>query len=350
MKQFLIWCAALVFVALNTGCSTTTQQDTSQPIPTNPNRGNSSAPNRPPTPSSVHLSLGNPSGAAASNPNNYLIIKPQYALSYNRDKGIPNWASWQLNKSWIGNVDRSDDFRPDSELPDGWYRVKGKEYRNTGYDRGHVVPSGDRTNSERNNSATFLMTNMVPQAPDNNRDYWRELEEYGRNLVEQGNELYIIAGGYGEKGRIGNGKVSVPARLYKIVVVTDSRSGLNGINNLTKVIAIDTPNRDGNGDWEDFITTVDAIEKRTGYDFLSNINRSVQGVIESKRYSVKSSNNRSKTIEQSNKNCSPAYPGVCIPPLPPDLNCGDISYRNFKVLPPDPHNFDGNKDGIACVK
>ena len=48
------------------------------------------------------------------------------------------------------------------------------------------------------------------------------------------------------------------------------------------------------------------------------------------------------------QNCDPAYPDVCIPPPPPDLNCGDIPYRRFRVLPPDPHGFDGNKDGIGC--
>ena len=47
-------------------------------------------------------------------------------------------------------------------------------------------------------------------------------------------------------------------------------------------------------------------------------------------------------------NCSPSYPGVCIPPPPPDLDCGDIPYRNFTVLQPDPHRFDGDKDGIGC--
>ena len=48
-------------------------------------------------------------------------------------------------------------------------------------------------------------------------------------------------------------------------------------------------------------------------------------------------------------NCDPSYPMVCIAPFPPDLNCGDIPYTNFKVVPPDPHGFDGNNDGIACV-
>jgi hypothetical protein len=49
-----------------------------------------------------------------------------------------------------------------------------------------------------------------------------------------------------------------------------------------------------------------------------------------------------------NHNCSPAYPGVCIPPAPPDLDCGDISFRLFTVLRPDPHNFDNDGDGIGC--
>ena len=47
-------------------------------------------------------------------------------------------------------------------------------------------------------------------------------------------------------------------------------------------------------------------------------------------------------------NCDPSYPTVCIPPPPPDLDCGDIPYRSFTVLPPDPHGFDGNKDGVGC--
>jgi len=331
MKKILAWASIVVFLML-AGCSNT-RQDTSKLLP-----------NLSSTSNSVHLKLGNPSGANANSPNNYLMIKPQYALSYNRDKGIPNWASWQLKLSWLGNTDRTNDFRPDPKLPNDWYRVTGSEYRRSGYDRGHVVPSGDRTNSEANNSATFLMTNMVPQSPDNNRDYWRELEEYGRDLVEQGNELYIIAGGYGENGKIGDGKVSVPKRLYKIIAIT--KPGSKG-NDIKQVIAIDTPNSPGKGDWEDFITTVDAIEKKTGYDFLSNVDKSTQNVIEAKRYSANGSNNRFKTTKQSGK-CHPAYPGVCIPAPPPDLNCGDISYRNFKVLPPDPHNFDGNKDGVAC--
>lgn len=48
------------------------------------------------------------------------------------------------------------------------------------------------------------------------------------------------------------------------------------------------------------------------------------------------------------KNCDPAYPGVCIPPAPPDLDCKDVSFRRFEVRPPDPHGFDGDGDGVGC--
>jgi hypothetical protein len=47
-------------------------------------------------------------------------------------------------------------------------------------------------------------------------------------------------------------------------------------------------------------------------------------------------------------NCDPSYPDVCIPPYPPDLNCGDVSDKRFGVVPPDPHGFDGDRDGIGC--
>lgn len=73
---------------------------------------------------SPHLKLGNPSNANTNDLNNYLIEKPQYALSYNCETGIPNWVSWQLNSSWLGSVDRSEDFRPDSDLPTGCYQVR----------------------------------------------------------------------------------------------------------------------------------------------------------------------------------------------------------------------------------
>jgi len=102
--------------------------------------------------SNIHLKYGNLSNANLKDTNNYLKERPQYALSYNCQAGTANWVSWQLNRDWLGSVDRSDDFRPDGDLPNGCYAVRPTDYRGTGYDRGHLTQSGDRARlcSERN--------------------------------------------------------------------------------------------------------------------------------------------------------------------------------------------------------
>lgn len=145
-----------------------------------------------------NMALGNPSGAVTSTvyANNYLMVKSQYALSYNNSKLTCNWVSWYLGSSWLGSAARQDDFRADATLPSGWVQVGATDYSGSGFDRGHMCPSADRTSTTSANSATFLMTNMVPQAPKNNQITWANLENYSRSLVSAGYELYIISGVY----------------------------------------------------------------------------------------------------------------------------------------------------------
>jgi endonuclease G len=210
------------------------------------------------------------------------MVKAQYVLSYNRDKGIPNWVSWQLNQSWLGNVDRGNDFRPDTTLPTGWYQVRPGDYTGSGYDRGHLCPSGDRTRSAIDNSATFSMTNMIPQAPENNREVWRELEEYSRELVNQGKELYIIAGGVGKKATL-KGKVTVPEKTWKVIAVLDRLGkGVSGVSAQTRLIAVMMPNSNqvARTNWTDYLVSVDKVEAATGYDFFANVPSSIQAKIE----------------------------------------------------------------------
>lgn len=243
---------------------------------------------------SVHLLLGNPSGAISdpSTPNNYLIARPQYALSYNRDKGIPNWASWQLNTSWLGSLPRAP-FVTDTSLPPTWYQVRTDDYTGSGFDRGHVVPAADRNKRQADNEAVFLMTNIIPQAADNNRGPWEKLERYCRDLAKQGKELYIISGwagsgGKGERGKktaIARGKIAVPAATWKIVVVLNQPgSGLESIANDTRVITVVMPNTQGikDDDWRSYRQSVDTLEQITGYDFLSNVPVAIQAVLEAK--------------------------------------------------------------------
>lgn len=229
---------------------------------------------------SKHLSFGNPSNAGPENLNNLLIERSQYTLSYNAARNVLNWASWRVDSQWLGDIKRQDDFRPDESLPQGVYQATPGDYRRSGYDRGHMVPSGDRTANKRDNSITFLMTNIFPQAPKNNRGAWRELENYGRDLVyQQGKALYIIGGIYGNRGKVG--KVSVPGRVWKVIVVLENPDAQ--ITRNTEVIAVDMPNSDRIGsDWQTYRTTVDRIEIATGYDLLSDIPKNIQSAIESR--------------------------------------------------------------------
>ena len=146
----------------------------------------------------IDISNNNPSQANNKNLNNLLIIKEEYILSYNCSKGIANWVGWRTKQEDLGDLSRSDDFREDNSLPKNCYQVDEKDYRGSGYDRGHLMPSGDRTKSKTANSSSFLMVNMLPQNPSNNRQVWRELEIYSRELVEQGLTLHSFAGGNGQ--------------------------------------------------------------------------------------------------------------------------------------------------------
>ena len=232
-----------------------------------------------------HLMLGNPSDASATEgqPNNYLMVKPQFALSYNRDRGIPNWVSWQLNEQWLGDTERQNNFRHDPELPEDWPTITSTDYRDKRYDRGHMVPSADRTASIEDNSATFVLTNVLPQASGNNRGPWNDLERYCRRLVRDGNELYIMAGHIGQKDTIGRARLTVASSVWKVIVVMP-QPGLRpaDVSAATRVIAVNLPNVSGIRDepWQDFLTTVDDIEELTGLDLLSRVNAGVQQVIE----------------------------------------------------------------------
>jgi endonuclease G len=248
----------------------------------------------PPYPPSVHLTFGNPNGATAdiNSPNNYLMEKPEFALSYNRDKGGPNWVSWHLTDEWIGNLARVDTFRADPAVPPQWYRVLGTDFSGSGFDRGHMTPNADRDKetSIPINQATFLMSNMVAQAPDNNQGPWAAFEGFLRTLLPA-NELYIVSGpagmgGTGSNGfanAIANGHVTVPNSTWKVVLVIPK--GDNDISRVTaasRTIAVIMPNTQGirNDPWENYLTTVDSVENLTGYDFFANVPDAIENAIE----------------------------------------------------------------------
>lgn len=245
---------------------------------------------------SNQILLGNPSGATSStvNADNYLIDHQYYVESYSRAKAAPNWVSWHIGAEDLGNTERLNNFRPDTDLPQGWYEANNTSYRGSGFDKGHNCPSGDRTSSTAANSSTFLMDNMIPQAPNNNQHTWEHLESYCRNQVKKGNEVYVIMGSYGRGGTgkngyaetIDNGNINVPAHIWKVVVIIpEGDNDLQRITDHTRVIAVDTPNENNiTPNWMTYLCTVRDIEKATGYDLFSALPRTLQNSLELNKF------------------------------------------------------------------
>src|SRR5262249_10607648 len=151
-------------------------------------------------------------------------------------------------------------------------------YDGSGFDRGHLCPAQDRSRSQADMDATFFLTNVVPQSPASNQKGWERLEAYCRDLAQKGHVLSIVAGPHGQGGtgkngfaeEIGKGRVTVtvPAKLWKVVLVLPHADAEPRTN--TRVIAIIMPNDQTVGfDWAKYRVSVRDVEKLTGYKFFS---------------------------------------------------------------------------------
>jgi endonuclease G len=165
-------------------------------------------------------------------------------------------------------------------LPRGFARVTSHVYDGSGFDSGHQCPAKDRSATPRDTAATFLMSNVVPQAPHCNQRGGERLENYCRSLALQGHALQIAsgpqgAGGTGRNGpreEIGTGRlaVTVPARLWMVVVVLPEPGAQPRRN--TRVIAVIMPNdQTVDFDWPKYRTTAAKVEKLTGYTFFRDV-------------------------------------------------------------------------------
>jgi len=237
---------------------------------------------------SKHTKLGIPSPASTADPNNFLSVKSGYVISYNGSRKVPNWVSWELNTSYLGSTSRQDDFRPDNTLPASEPQASLADYSGSGYDRGHMCPSADRTLTVAANSQTFFLTNMVPQAANNNQGPWAVMENDLRAIANAGKELLIISGGTfsASSNKIGSG-VGVPDKTFKVVVVLDAvNQGAAAVTGSTRVIGVMMPNENNQisrtADWHSFRVSVDSIEAATGDNFLSDVDPAIQSIVESR--------------------------------------------------------------------
>jgi DNA/RNA endonuclease G (NUC1) len=211
-----------------------------------------------------------------TNASEILLSRDQYLLSYNKFRRSPNWVAWQLDLTQIGTSGRSNDFLIDNQLEQylsetnpSLHAVDSTEFKGSCYDRGHQVPSADRTDSQQDNE---------------------HLEQYSRDLVQkQGKKLFMIAGPIYDRdmGSIGpKHDIPVPSKNFKIIYILNSNQGAADINASTPVIAVVMPNilQDGSApetnsaqlckplsvagadrtDWVKYKTTISEIESLSG--------------------------------------------------------------------------------------
>ena len=246
-----------------------------------------------------HVEFGTPTDGTPGD--EHLLVRRQSVSSYNKDRGGPNWVSWDINASQFGAAPRCDCFSADQTLPPDFYHVVDFDYRNSGYDRGHVVQSESRTTTDQENASTFLLTNILPQGGENNQGPWSKFENYlndrARGVGASPKEVYVIAGGVytPTPGTLKNeGKVAIPDYTWKVAVILPAGKGLADIQTASdlEVIAVEMPNLTTpgvpassvgirNNPWEQYKTTVDAIETRSGYDLLSKLQDPLERIVES---------------------------------------------------------------------
>lgn len=196
-----------------------------------------------------------------------------YSLSYSEPHEQAEWVAYELKKSHLSNTNFK---RPYFEV-DKSVKTKAahwRNYKNSGYDRGHLCPAGDRKYSQFTHDETFLTSNISPQKHEFNAGIWNRLEQKVRYWANRNDGVFVVTGGIlkGNLKTIGEDKVSVPNQFYKIIL--DNNTGE------TKVLAFLIPHKDSNKPLYEFVTSVDEIEILTGIDFFSELNDDVENKVE----------------------------------------------------------------------
>jgi endonuclease G len=241
--------------------------------------------------------FGDPTAATTSNPNDLLIVRPQYTLSYNESHGTPNWVAYELDaRQIVVGQDRCNCFTADPLLPAD-KQILTADYTNGGYDRGHMARSFDRTTSNLDNASTFYLTNIVPQQGDLNQGVWARFEnQLGDSATKGGRAVYIVTGPLYSRSHAltflkGETKVAIPDSTWKVALIGPR----NGVNPFTSgnvqswddlagltILAVNMPNIAGvrNDSVSKYYTTVAKIEQATGFDFLTVLNSSLRSALE----------------------------------------------------------------------
>ena len=196
-----------------------------------------------------------------------------YSLSYSEDHEQAEWVAYELKKEHLSNTNYE---RPYFEIDEavGTGAAHWRNYKDSGYDRGHLCPAGDRRYSKAAHDETFLTSNISPQTHDFNSGIWNTLEQQVRYWAKKYDGVFVVTGGVLKDGlkSIGEEGVSVPNAFYKVVL--DYNSGA------PKMIGFLLPHENANKALRHFIVPVDSIEELTGIDFFPELEDKVEAILE----------------------------------------------------------------------
>lgn len=195
-------------------------------------------------------------------------------LSFNPRLHIPNWVAWELTGNETrGTVKRENKFFCDESVRGC---AETYDYSYSGYDRGHMAPAGDMKWDPQAMHETFYLTNICPQAKSLNTGAWKRLEEKCRTWARADSSIIIICGPVVTDRPIeyiGDTRVAVPRRFFK-VIISPYATPPRGIGFLM-------PNGKVHGGMQEAATTIDEIERITGYDFFHSLPDNMESAIES---------------------------------------------------------------------
>ena len=202
---------------------------------------------------------------------NEIISHTAYTLSYSEEHEQAEWVAYELTaeEATSENAERTDDFRQDPDVSTG--SATTTDYKNSGYDRGHLMPAGDNKLTKEVMSESFFMSNMSPQNPQFNRNRWRFLEDQVREWAEENDGLYIVTAGVltGNLETIGINQVAIPEYYYKVIMDCD----------ISKGIAFLMPNENLNDQtFRDYVVTIDEVEAVTGINFFPWLTKSEEKI------------------------------------------------------------------------
>ncbi len=202
-----------------------------------------------------------------------IVEHSHYTLSYNEPYEQAEWVAYVLKKSHLTRDQRKRPFF----IEDPKVKTKSADWRNykgSGYDRGHLCPAGDRRFSEQAYNETFYTSNISPQDREFNAGVWNRLELQVRDWARRYNEIFVVTGGVLEPGleEIGEEDVDVPKYYYKIIA--------RGEPSDFKMLAFLFLGKESTKPLRKFAVSVDDIEKRTGIDFFESLPDEVQEKLE----------------------------------------------------------------------